>query len=133
MKKWVVFVCCLALFACNRTVHYDPSLIVAPEKIIERVMTSQPPEYAETVPSRVSVKNDCIEMWTSESGGGGKSEVSAGTIYYKNIGKTMLNHTDIWYVSIIDHSGILMYNVFSFKENEAKQFIDALYTLTGKQ
>ena len=26
-----------------------------------------------------------------------------------------------------------MYNVFSFEESEAKQFIDALYTVMGKQ
>lgn len=133
MKKWIVFVSCLALFACSRTVHYVPSLIVDPEKIIQRVMTSQPPEYAGDVPYKVSVKNDSIEMWMSEPGGEGKSEGSTGAIYYKNIGKIVLNHTDIWYVSIFDHSGIEMYNIFSFKENEAKKFIDALYTVTGKQ
>jgi hypothetical protein len=134
MKKWIIFVCCLALFSCflNRTVPYVPSLIVDPEKIIERVLTSQPPEYAGDVPYKVSVKSDSIEMWMSESEGGGKSEGSTGAIYYKNISKIVLNHTDIWYVEILDHSGIWMYNVFSYKENEAKQFIDALYTVMGK-
>ena len=47
-----------------------------------------------------------------------------GEIYYKKIGKVVLNYTDIWYVAILDRSGIGMYNVFSFDESEAKLFID---------
>ena len=62
---------CTFFLLFNRTVPYVPSLIVDPEKIIERVMTSQPPEYAGAVPYKVSVKSDSIEMWMSESGGGG--------------------------------------------------------------
>jgi hypothetical protein len=134
MKKWIVFVCCVALFACNSAVRYVPNPNVTdPAKVIERIMISQPPHYAGAVPYKVSVKSDSIEMWMSEPGGGGKSGGSPGEIYYKNIGKVVLNHTDIWYVEILDHSGIWMYNVFSFEESEAKQFIDALYTVMGKQ
>jgi hypothetical protein len=133
MKKWIMFVCCLALFACNSAVRYVPTPNVSdPAKVIERIMISQPPQYAGDVPNRVSVKSDSIEMWMTESGGEGKSGGGPGVIYYKNIGKVVLNHTDIWYVAILDRSGIWMYNVFSFDESEAKQFIDALYTVMGR-
>jgi hypothetical protein len=72
-------------------------------------------------------------MWMTEPGGGGKFGGSPGEIYYKKIGKVVLNYTDIWYVAILDRSGIGMYNVFSFDESEAKLFIDALYTVMEKQ
>jgi hypothetical protein len=134
MKKWIMFVCCLALFACNSAVRYVPNPNVSdPAKVIERIMISQPPQYAGDVPYKVSVKSDSIEMWmTEKSEGEGKSGGGPGEIYYKNIGKVVLNHTDIWYVEILDRSGIWMYNVFSFEESEAKQFIDALYTVMGR-
>jgi hypothetical protein len=135
MKKWIMFVCCLALFACalNSAVPYVPNPNVSdPAKVIERIMISQPPQYAGDVPYKVSVKSDSIEMWMTESGDEGKSGGGSGEIYYKNIGKVVLNHTDIWYVEILDRSGIWMYNVFSFEESEAKQFIDALYTVMGR-
>jgi len=64
-------------------------------------------------------------MWMTDPGGGG----SPGEIYYKDIGKVVLNYTNIWYAAILDRSGIGMYNVFSFNEGEAKLFIDALYTV----
>jgi hypothetical protein len=133
MKKWIMFGCCLALFACNSAVRYVPNPNVSdPAKVIERIMISQPPHYAGAVPSIVSVKSDSIEMWMTEPGGGKKFGGNPGEIYYKNIGKVVLNHTDIWYVEILDRSGIWMYNVFSFDESEAKLFIDALYTVMGK-
>jgi hypothetical protein len=136
MKKWIMFVCCLALFACalNSAFPYVPNPNVSdPAKVVQRIMISQPPDYAGAVPFKVSVKSDSLEMWMTEPGGGGKFGESHGVIYYKNIGKVVLNHTDIWYVEIFDHSGIWMYNGFSFEESEAKQFIDALYTVMGKQ
>jgi hypothetical protein len=133
MKKWIMFACCLALFACSSAVRYVPNPNVSdPAKVIERIMISQPPQYAGDVPYKVSVKSDSIEMWMTESGGEGKSGGGLGEIYYKNIGKVVLNHTDIWYVEILDRSGIWMYDVFSFDESEAKQFIDALYTVMGR-
>ena len=130
----LIAACCLALFACNSAVRYVPNPNVSdPAKVIERIMISQPPHYAGAVPYKVSVKSDSIEMWMTEPGGGGKLGESLGVIYYKNIGKVVLNHTDIWYVEILNPSGIWMYNVFSSDENEAKQFIDALYTVMEKQ
>jgi hypothetical protein len=37
MKKWIMFVCCLALFACT-AVHYVPNPNVSdPAKVIERI------------------------------------------------------------------------------------------------
>jgi hypothetical protein len=136
MKKWIMFVCCLALFACalNSAVPYVPNPNVSdPAKVIERIMISQPPDYAGAVPFKVSVKSDSLEMWMTEPGGGEKFGESHGVIYYKNIGKVVLNHADIWYVEILNPSGIWIYNVFSFDENEAKQFVDALYTVMEKQ
>jgi hypothetical protein len=131
MKKWLVFACCLVPLSCflNPTVSYIPNRIIDPAKVIERVMTTQPPERAGAVPYRVSVYNDSIKMWMPDQSDGGRN---IGELYYKEIGKVVLKHTDIWYVEILDQSGIGMYNVFSFKESEAKQFIDALYTVMGK-
>ena len=128
MKKWIMFACCPVLLACalNTAVPYVPNPNVSdPAKVVERIMISQPPDFAGAVPSKVSVKSDSIEMWMPEAGGGG----SPGEIYYKDIGKVVLNYTNIWYVAILDRSGIGMYNVFSFDESEAKLFIDALYTV----
>lgn len=128
MKKWMIFAYCSALFACalNSAVPYTPNPNVSdPAKVIERIMISQPPDYAGAVPSKVSVKSDSIEMWMTGPGSGG----SPGEIYYREIGKVVLNYTNIWFVAIIDRSGIGMYNVFSFDESQAKLFIDALYTV----
>ena len=135
MKKWIVFPCCLALLSCflNPTVAYVPNRTVDPAQIIERTMTSQPPEVAGAVPYKVSVNSDSIKMWMPGQGdGGGGSGGNFGEIYYREIGKVVLKHTDIWYVQILDYSGVEMYNVFATKESDAKQFIDALFTVMGR-
>ena len=147
MKKWIIVACCFAFSACAlfRAVPYVPTPNVnEPAKVIERVLKSQPPAYADEVPFEVSVKSDCIELRTTEQGlfGGSPGEVRSA-IYYKNIGKVVLNKdntwkvvlnkTDIWYVEILDRSGMGMYNVFSFDESEAKLFIDALFTVMERQ
>ncbi len=128
MKRWLVSLCCLAPLSCflNPTVSYVPQSIIDPAKVIERVMTSQPPDYAGAVPNKVSVTNDSIQMWMPAQGDGGPN---IGEIYYNEIGKVVLKHTDVWYVEIIDRSGVGMYNVFTRDESEAKQFMDALYTV----
>jgi hypothetical protein len=136
MKRWLMFLSCIALFACalNSAIPYVPHPNVSdPAKVIERIMISQPPDFAGAVPSKVSVESDSIKMWMAEPGGGGKSGGSPGEIYYQNIGKVVLNYTNIWYVEILDRSGMGMYNVFSFDESEAKLFIDALYTVMERQ
>jgi hypothetical protein len=137
MKKWLIFACCLALFSCarNRAVPYVPNPnVTEPAKVIERVIKSQPASYAGAVPYAVSAKNDCIEMQMTEPGGWLRSSGDAiNMIYYKNIGRLVLNKTDIWYIEILDRSGYWMYYVWSFDENEAKLFIDAIYTVMGKQ
>lgn len=141
MKKWFIAACCFALVACflrNRAVPYVPNPNVSePENVIERVIKSQPSSYAGTVPYVVSVRNDHIELQISEPGGGLIHGGSPGevryAIYYKNIGKIVLNKTDIWYAEILDRSGYWMYYVWSFDENEAKLFIDAMYTVMGRQ
>ena len=147
MKKWIIVACCFALSACAffRAVPYAPIPNVSePAKVIERVLKSQPPAYADEVPFEVSVKSDCIELRTTDPGrfGGSPGEVRSA-IYYKNIGKVVLNKddiwkavlnkTDIWYVEIFDRSGNWMYDVWTFDESEAKLFIDALYTVMPKQ
>jgi hypothetical protein len=39
MKKWIMFVCCFALFACNSAVRYVPNPNVSdPAKVIERII-----------------------------------------------------------------------------------------------
>ena len=138
MKKWLVVACCLALLACARTrtdVPYVPNPNVSePTKIIERVIKHQPPAY-NTIPYEVSAKSDCIEM--TESGGGwafvGIPRDVASKICYRNIGKIVLNKTEIWYVEIYDRLGNWMCYVYSFDESEAKLFIDAMYTMMAKQ
>jgi len=132
LKKWLVLACCLAPLSCflNPNVSYVPNRIVDPAKIIERVMTSQPPEIAGSVPYKVSVQSDSIKMWMGEKGDAGGGNI--GEIYYNEIGKVVLKHTDIWCVEILDQTGVGMYNVFSSHESEAKQFIDALYTVMGR-
>jgi hypothetical protein len=136
MKQRLMFVCCLALFACalNSAIPYVPHPNVSdPAKVIERIMISQPPDFAGAVPFKVSVESDSIKMWMTEPGGGKGGGGSPGEIYYQNIGKVVLNYTNIWYVEIMDRSGIDLYNVFSFDESEAKLFIDALYTVMERQ
>jgi hypothetical protein len=137
MKKWLVVACCLTLLACARTrtdVPYVPNPNVSePTKIIERVIKHQSPVYI-TVPYEVSAKSDCIEMRITEPGGWfrGPGDI-ANTICYRNIGKIVLNKGDIWYIEIIDRLGNWMCYVYSFDESEAKLFIDAMYTMIGKQ
>ena len=139
-RFWQGVAGCLALSACahNRTdVPYFPNPNVSePAKVIERVIKSQPPAWADPVPYEVIVKSDCIELRTTERGGflsrGTPGEVRSA-ICYQNIGKVVLNYTNIWYVEILDRSGMGMYNVFSFDESEAKLFIDALYTVMERQ
>jgi hypothetical protein len=144
MKKWIIVACCLALSACarNRTevpyVPYVPNPNVSePAKVIERVIRSQPPAWADPVPYEVIVKSDCIELRTTERGRGILFWKSPGevrsAICYQNIGKIVLNKTDIWYVEITDRLGNWMCYVYSFDESEAKLFIDALYTMMEKQ
>jgi hypothetical protein len=133
MKKWLIVVCCLALSACarNRAVPYIPSPNVSePAKVIERVLKSQPPAHAFDVPFEVIVNSDCIELRTTYPGTPGENR---SAICYINIGKVILNKTQLWYVEILDRSGYYIYNVYSFDESEAKLFIDALYTVMGKQ
>jgi hypothetical protein len=139
MKKWLVVVCCFALFACarNRSVPYVPNPNVSePTKIIERAIKYQPSAY-NTVPHEVSAKSDCIELRSTEYGGGwlkgGSPGEVANTICYRNIGKIVLNKTDIWYAEVYDRLGNWMCTVYFFDESEAKLFIDAMYTMMGKQ
>ena len=137
MKKWFVVAICLALSACarNHMVSYVPNPnVIEPTKVIEQIIRTQPPAYARPVPYAVSVKNDYIELQVTEPGGwfGGPGNVT-NTIYYKNIGKVILNKYDIWCVEILDRAGNWMYYVWSFDESEAKLFIDALYTMMGRQ
>jgi len=92
MKKWMVFLCCLALFACalNSAVPYVPNPNVsAPEKVIERIMISQPPDYAGAVPFKVSVINrpkivlteiDPLSLILSPSPGG-EGRVRGGCVH----------------------------------------------------
>jgi len=56
-------------------------------------------------------------------------EDTSMTICYENIGKVILYKTDICYVEIYDRMNNWMYTVYSFEENNAKKFIDALYTM----
>ncbi|RPI70680.1 MAG: hypothetical protein EHM38_05325 [Geobacteraceae bacterium] len=137
MKKLIIVACCLVLSACARNrenVPYVPNPnINEPTKIIERVIKHQPAVYI-TVPYEVSAKSDCIEMRITEPGSRRKSPGDvANTICYQNIGRIVLNKGDIWYVEIIDRLGNWMYYVYSFDESEAKLFIDAMYTMMGKQ
>jgi hypothetical protein len=139
MKKWIIVGCFLALSACarNRSVPYVPNPNVSePSKIIERAIKYQPSAY-NTVPYEVSAKSDCIELRTTEQGGGwvtgGSPGVVASTICYRNIGKIVLNYNNIWYVEVSDRLGNWMCYVYSFDESEAKLFIDAMYTMMAKQ
>jgi hypothetical protein len=139
-RFWQGVAGCLALSACahNRTdVPYFPNPNVSePAKVIERVIRSQPPAWAGPVPYEVIVKSDCIELRTTERGGflsrGSPGEVRSA-ICYQNIGKVVLNKTDIWFIEIKDRLGYWMCYVYSFDESEAKLFIDAMYTMIGKQ
>jgi hypothetical protein len=141
MRKLLIVACCFALSACarNRTdvVSYVPNQNVSePAKVIERVIKHQSPVYI-TVPYEVSAKSDCIELRTTEQGGGwvtgGSPGVVASTICYRNIGKIVLNYNNIWYVEVSDRLGNWMCYVYSFDESEAKLFIDAMYTMMAKQ
>jgi hypothetical protein len=146
MKKWLIVACCLALSACARTrtdVPYVPNPnVIDPAKVIERVITHQPSAYL-TVPYKVSANSDCIRMWMTEERRTGSvvGQVFgqsipvdvASTICYRNIGKIVLNKTDIWYAEIYDRLGNWMCYVYSFDESEAKLFIDALHAMMASK
>ena len=134
MKKLLILVCCIALYACGRyyIVPYQPNTnAVDPAATIERALKTQPPTYT-TVPYEISVDKDCIQMRLAEEHRKRVDDKSM-TICYENIGKVILYNyeNNISYVEIYDRLGYWMYTVYSFEVSKSKQFIDALYTMMG--
>jgi hypothetical protein len=132
MKKMLILLFCIFLFSCGRLyiIPYQPNTnIINPTKTIERIIRSQPPAWT-TVPYEISVTKDCIQMGLAEKSRKSKrvDDISI-TICYENIGKVNLYKTDIYYVEIYDRMNNWMYTVYSFEESNAKNFIDALYTM----
>lgn len=116
-------------------VRYQPNLNHnQPQSTIERVLREQPPSWGD-VPYQISVKDDRIEMRIFKEGGplpvvNPGSEVSM-IIYYKNVGTMVLHkhRSGVWYVEIYDSLGYWLYSVNCYNEDDAKGFIDALYTV----
>lgn len=140
MREILLIVLSCFFVACRTisTVPYAANPNIAePEKIIEWCIKSQPPAWAYPPPFEVTVNKDCIEIRTTDPGGGwffgGAPGELRTAIYFKNVGKLTLYNDRIWYVEILDRAGYWMYYVYSLDESSAKHFMDAMHTMMARQ
>ena len=145
MKQIISITACLILLACSHkdVIPYTPytpdiSNINDPITTIKDTLEQQPPAYA-YVPARVEVTDKFIKLYLVESGilskfiGGGR--IVPTILYYKNLGVPKLGRSmnpSIWHVEIYDKFGNDLYWVYTQEENEAKEFLNALYYMIKK-
>lgn len=126
--------------ACSRHVNYEQPYQPARSNgydsisVIKSAIELQPPTYA-AVPKRVDVNKECIKMVMAESRWRPPFawvapitfDTDAETIIrFEHIGSAKLFKSDVWWVELRDPAGNYIYAIYSFREDRAKQVIDAL-------
>jgi len=135
MKRTIclVFFMLMMVGSCSyRAVDYKPDLsnVSDPLTTLKMVVESQPASYAYLMPSKVEVDDECIRIYETSD-----ATILFMTIYFKNIGNFNLyekKDSSVWYIEILDLSGTMMYRVFTFYEDDAKGFMDAMALQVGK-
>ena len=134
-KNIVTLIITLLLIGCS-TIGYTPNTsktnTIEAKAIVKLIVQEQPGELA---PIKVEITDRYFKMYATKSNPANGYIIPWNTVvYFNNIGKIELKQekkwSKKWYViSIIDRNQNLRYSVYSSQENNAKLFIDALFTL----